>query len=84
MDFVTSHFGMMNLWPTFVTYSSSKLDSPSPMFWLEDNLVLSHVLITGESDFDEKMSKKCSTCVQLNRVVYHIGITRYKIGTLGD
>jgi len=24
------------------------------MFWLEDNLVLSHVLITGESDFDEK------------------------------
>ena len=30
----------------------------------------------------KKMSKKCSTCVQLNRVAYIIGITCYKIGTL--
>ena len=24
------------------------------MFWLEENLILSNVLITGESSFDEK------------------------------
>ena len=24
------------------------------MFWLEENLILSNVLITGESNFDEK------------------------------
>ena len=55
MDFVTSHFGKMKLWPvehrlnTFSTYLSSKLDSPSPMFWLEENLILSNVLIKEES-----------------------------------
>ena len=36
------------------TLFSSKLDSPSPMFRLEENLILSNVLITGESNFDEK------------------------------
>ena len=34
------------------TFFSLKLDSPSLMFWLEENL--SNVLITGESSFDEK------------------------------
>ena len=53
----------MKLWPvehmlnTFSTYLSSKLDSPSPMFWLEENLILM-----------TNMLKKCSTCVQLVRV----------------
>ena len=32
----------------------SKLDSPSPIFWLEENLILSNVLITGESNLDER------------------------------
>jgi hypothetical protein len=41
------------------------------MFWLQEYLILM-----------KKMSKKCSTCVQLNRVAYIIGITCYKIGTL--
>ena len=80
MDFVTSHFGKMKLWPvehllnTFSTYLSSKLDSPSPMFWLEENLILSNVLIRVESNFDdkyvEKVFKKCSTSVQLVRVSF--------------
>ena len=35
-----------------LTFFSSKLDSPSPMFWLEENLILSNVLITGESNFN--------------------------------
>ena len=46
---------------TSSTFFSSKLDSPSPMFWLEKNLILSNVLITGESNFDEK---KCQRSVQ--------------------
>ena len=28
------------------------------MFWLEKNLILSNVLITGESNFDEKNVKE--------------------------
>ena len=43
---------------TSSTFLSSKLDSPSPMFWLEENLTLSNVLITGESNFDEKNVEK--------------------------
>ena len=39
---------------TSSTFFSSKLDSLSPMFWLEENLILSNVLITGDSNFDEK------------------------------
>ena len=73
MDFVASHFGKMNTgWiqvehklNTFSTYLSSKLDSPSLMFWLEENLILSNVLIIGESNFDDKYVEKvfnlCST-----------------------
>ena len=41
------------------------------MFWLQENLILM-----------KKMSKNCSTCVQLNRCWIHIGITCCKIGTL--
>ena len=49
------------------------------MFWLEENLILSNVLITGESSFDEKMLKKCSTDQSFIRKRN----TTYKIGTLG-
>ena len=43
------------------------------MFWLQENLILM-----------KKMSKKCSTCVQLNRVAYilELLVTKLKIGTL--
>ena len=46
---------------TFSTYLSSKLDSPSPMFWLEENLILSIVLIRGESNFEDKYVENCLT-----------------------
>ena len=70
MDFVKSHSRKMKLWlvehllNTFSTYLSSKLDSPSPMFWLEENLILSNVLIGGESNFVDKYVEKS---VQLAR-----------------
>ena len=63
MDFVTSHFRKMKLWPvehrlnTFSTYLSSKLDSPLIKTLERENLIL---MIN--------MLKKCSTCVQLVRV----------------
>ena len=46
----------MKLWSVenFFDIFSSKLDSTSPMLWLEENLILSNDLITGESNFDEK------------------------------
>ena len=59
MDFVTSHFGKMNF---FSTYLSSKLDPPSPMFWLEENLILSNVLVRGESNFDDKYVEVFNLC----------------------
>ena len=34
-------------------FQSSKLDSPSLMFWLEENLTPSNVLIRGKSNFDD-------------------------------
>ena len=37
------------------------------MFWLEDNLTLSNVLITGESNFDEKNVEE-----MLNRSEVHL------------
>ena len=46
----------MNLWP--VEHLLSKLDSPSPMFWLVKNLILSNDLIRGESNFDDKYVEK--------------------------
>ena len=49
------------------------------MSWLEENLILSNVLITGESDFDEKrMLKKYSTDQRFIRKRN----TTYEIGTL--
>ena len=39
-------------------FQASKLDSPSPMFGLEENLILSNVLIRGESNFDDKYVEK--------------------------
>ena len=50
------------------------------MFRLEEKLILSNVLITGESNFDEKMSKKCST----DQSFLGKKNTTYKIGTLVD
>ena len=42
------NFDQLNICSTFF---SSKLDSPSPMFWLEENLIISNVLITEEFHF---------------------------------
>ena len=54
------------------------------MFWLEENLILPNVLITGESNFDEKnveeMFNMCSTDQSFIRKRYTI----YKIETLTD
>ena len=67
MDFVTIHVRKMNFWSVeyFFNIFISKLDSPYPMFWLEENLILSNVLIRGESYFDDKYVEKvfnlCST-----------------------
>ena len=56
---------------TSLTFFSSKLDSPV-IKTLERIRFSSNQNIgeEGESNFDEKMLKKCSTCVQLNRVAY--------------
>ena len=55
---------------TSSTFFSSKLDSP--VIKTLDMIRFSSNQNIGEeeSNFDEKMSKKCSTCVQLNRVAY--------------
>ena len=59
------------------------------MFWLEESLILSNVLIAGESNFDEKNVEEvfnlCSNCVQLVfnwKELHTLGITCYKISTL--
>ena len=67
---------------TSSTFFSSKLDSPSPMFWLEENLILSNVLITGESNFDEKNVEEVFNLCSTEQSCINIGITCYKIGTL--
>ena len=64
---------------TSLTFFSSKLDSHSPMFWLEKNLILSNVLITGESNFDEKNVKEVFNMCSIEQSCIHIGITCYKI-----
>ena len=53
------------------------------MFWLEKNLILSNVLITGESNFDEKNVKEVFNMCSTEQSCISIGITCYKIGTLG-
>ena len=52
------------------------------MFWLEENVILSNVLITGESNFDEKNVEEVFNMCSTEQSCIHIGITCYKIGTL--
>ena len=86
MDFVNSHFGKMQLCSVehklnnSSTFFSSKLDSPSPMFWLEENLIFSNILITGESNFDEKNAEEVFNLCSTEQSCINIGITGYKIG----
>ena len=49
---------------------SSKLDSPVIKTLESIRFSSNQNIGQGESNFDEKMLKKCSTCVQLNRVAY--------------
>ena len=52
------------------------------MFWLEENLILSNVLIRGESNFDDKYVKKSVQQV-FNWSEFHLSeMTCYKIHTL--
>ena len=63
MDFVTSHFGKMKLWPVEHFFN---------IFIIKIRFSLSNLLIRVESNFDEKYVEKgfnkCSTNVQLVRV----------------
>ena len=52
------------------------------MFWLEENLILSNVLITGESNFDEKNVEEVFNLCSTEQSCINIGINFYKIGTL--
>ena len=52
------------------------------MFWLEENLILSNVLIRGESNFDEKNVEEVFNMCSTEQSCINIGITCYKIGTL--
>ena len=74
---------------TSLTFFSSKLDSP--VIKSLDMIRFSSNQNIGEevSNFDEKMLKKCSTCVQLvfnlcsiEQSCIHIGNTCYKISSL--
>ena len=84
-------------WTVFSTYLSSKLDSPSPIFWLKENYWEEsnpfQWLIRGEYNFDYKYVDKsvqivfkwCSTSVQLvfNWSEFHLSkLTCYKIHSL--
>ena len=54
------------------------------MFWLEENLILSNVLIRGESNFDDKCVEKSVQKV-FNRSEFHLSeMTCYKIHTLQE
>ena len=69
-------------WTLFSTYLSSKLDYPSPMFWLEENLILFNVLINEEYNFDEKYVEKI-VLHWFNWSEFHLSkMTCYKIHTL--
>ena len=57
MDFVTSHFGKMNLWPVehfFSTYLSSKLDSPLIKTLERIRFSSNQYIGEGESNSDDK------------------------------
>ena len=64
MDFVTSHFGKMKLWPvehrlnTFSTYLSSKLDSPLIKTLERIRFSSNQNIGEGESNFDDKYVEK--------------------------
>ena len=66
MDFVTSHFGKMKLWPvehllnTFSTYLSSKLDSPL-IKTLESNQNIGEGESNFDDEYDENVFNWCST-----------------------
>ena len=49
------------------------------MFWLGENLILSNVLITGESNFDEKYVEEVFNLCSTEQSCIHIEITCYKI-----
>ena len=52
------------------------------MFWLEENIILSNVLIIGESNFDEKNVEEVFYLCSTEQSCIHIEITCYKISTL--
>ena len=86
MDFVTSNFGKMKLWPvehllnTFSTYLSSKLVSPSLLIRGEFNHL--NVLTREESNFDDKYVEQSVQHV-FNWSEFHLSeMTCYKIHTL--
>ena len=54
------------------------------MFWLEENLILFNVLITGESNFDEKNVEEVFNTRSTEQSCINFGITCYKTGTLGE
>ena len=60
MDFVSSHFGKMKLWPvehrlnTFSTYLPSKLDSPLTKTLERIRFSFDQNVGEGESNFDDK------------------------------
>ena len=68
MDFVTSHFGNMKLWPVehllntswtlFSTYLSSKLDSPLIKTLERIRFSSNQNIGEGESNFDDKYVEK--------------------------
>ena len=63
---------------TSLTFFSSKLDSPVIKTLERIRFSSNQNIGEGESNFDEKMLKKCST----EQSCILIGITCYKIGTL--
>ena len=58
-----------------------KLNSSST-FFIKIRFSLSNVLITGESNFDEKNVKEVFNLCSTEQSCTHIGITCYKIATL--
>ena len=85
MDFVTSHFGKMKLWPVehFITYLLSKLDSPLIKKLERIRFSSNQNIGEGESNFDDKYVEK-SVQLVFNWLEFHLSeITCYKIHTLG-
>ena len=53
-----------------------------PQIITNKQTILSNVLITGESNFDEKNVEEVFNLCSTEQSCIHIGITCYKIGTL--